>query len=280
MDNLNVDNITKVIDDSESQIKTVMRNPYVYGLLNIVLILYSCLIAPKLPKNVLQLLDNTFVKIGVVFLIAYMSNKNISVSLMIAIGFVVTIQLINKNKIFDISEIRNVLKVGGKGDKNKEDVDTDSINTNKPMVHSQTESELLLNQGNVQPMLSSAFIDDNGGLLNDIDALSPLDNTDNNVNTNASYGDLSMTQSPDMMMVEDNTDNAGNADNENYEEVMMGGADPQKTIAPTVDITVPMQQPSDIMVQSRVSADSIGCFPAIPDDGLEQSDLTMNAATF
>tara|TARA_Y100000996_G_scaffold409223_1_gene389550 strand:- start:572 stop:1177 length:606 start_codon:yes stop_codon:yes gene_type:complete len=108
-----ISDINKIIDQSETQMKKVMRNPYVYGLLNILLISYSCLIVPKLPENILALLDNIVAKIVVVFLIAYVSNKNASVSLMIAVAFIVTIQLINQNKIKDITEITNILK-GGK----------------------------------------------------------------------------------------------------------------------------------------------------------------------
>jgi len=72
-------------------------------ILNIVLVvfttLYACVFLPKMPKNMIDIADNMFFKILVLTLIAFMANKNLRVSLLIAIILLLTINMSNNNAI-------------------------------------------------------------------------------------------------------------------------------------------------------------------------------------
>jgi hypothetical protein len=70
----------------------LLENKYVAGALKIFLILYAATIAPKLPNFLVKALKNPVVKLLVLFLIAYTGVKDPIMSLLIAIGFVVSMQ--------------------------------------------------------------------------------------------------------------------------------------------------------------------------------------------
>ena len=71
--------------------------------LKLVLILmvtiYSALLAPALPNSIIKFFDTILGKLLFVFLIGYMASKNIQVALIVSIGFIVTLQIIERRKI-------------------------------------------------------------------------------------------------------------------------------------------------------------------------------------
>ena len=71
--------------------------------LRLVLILmvtiYSALVAPALPNSIIKFFDTILGKLLFVFLIGYMASKNIQVALVISIGFIVTLQIVERKKI-------------------------------------------------------------------------------------------------------------------------------------------------------------------------------------
>lgn len=68
----------------------VKENKYVFAILIIFTIAYASVFAPQLPESVLSLFQYTAVRLFIIFLIAYTANKNPTLSLMIAVAFLVT----------------------------------------------------------------------------------------------------------------------------------------------------------------------------------------------
>ena len=68
----------------------LLENKYIAGGLQIFLILYASMIAPSLPMFLEDALRNPAIKVLLLSLIIYLSNKNIALSLSIAIGFILS----------------------------------------------------------------------------------------------------------------------------------------------------------------------------------------------
>ena len=66
---------------------------------NLFLVLYASMARPQLPDFVVGLFDNMFFRLFVLTLVVYMSNQNLSVSIMVAVAFTVTMNLLNEQKI-------------------------------------------------------------------------------------------------------------------------------------------------------------------------------------
>ena len=71
-------------------------NPYLTAILVILLIAYASTVAPRLPKNVLRMFDNSFAQFFVFFLIAYISQKNVTVAIVATICVFVTLSLLHR----------------------------------------------------------------------------------------------------------------------------------------------------------------------------------------
>jgi hypothetical protein len=110
-----MDLVNSIIDTTEQHLNILMDNTYLSAIIKVLLIMYACLIAPKLPPTVLQFLDNTLVKILVVVIMVFTIKKDLGVGLLIAVGFIMTFQLINKNKLNVLSEIKNIYSGGNDG---------------------------------------------------------------------------------------------------------------------------------------------------------------------
>jgi len=74
------------------------KDPYVSAALSLFLLMYAGMAAPQLPDVVLDLFDNEMFRLAVLFLIAYTGNKNPTVSLLSAIAFVMTMNVLNQRK--------------------------------------------------------------------------------------------------------------------------------------------------------------------------------------
>ena len=83
---------TKAVNDFGKN----LQNPYVATSVALFLVLYGGLAAPNLPRSIAKLYDYQVVRLLHVFLIAYMGNKNPSISLLVAVAFILSVQRINK----------------------------------------------------------------------------------------------------------------------------------------------------------------------------------------
>jgi len=100
--------------------------------LRLVLILmvtiYSALLAPALPNSIIRFFDTVLGKLLFVFLIGFMASKNVQVALVIAIGFIVTLQIVERKKIENYINFIEAFKEGA-DDSSTEDTG-DSGDTN------------------------------------------------------------------------------------------------------------------------------------------------------
>ena len=86
-------------DQITSGMNKLYSNNIARATIGLFLILYTGLIAPKLPKSILKIIDNYFVKAIIIFFIAFMGKQNKTIAIISTIAFLVTIQAINKMKI-------------------------------------------------------------------------------------------------------------------------------------------------------------------------------------
>jgi hypothetical protein len=79
----------------------IIEQKYVKTAIYLFLILYAGLAAPKLPKYVSMLFDNFVFRLFIMFLIAYLSVKDVGAALLVAIGLTITLLTLNHHKVND-----------------------------------------------------------------------------------------------------------------------------------------------------------------------------------
>ena len=82
-----------------TKIDNLFNNKYFFSTLSLFLVMYGGLAAPKLPITVTKYFDMPVVRVLVFFLIAYLSTKNQSLALITAVGLVITLQTLSKQKM-------------------------------------------------------------------------------------------------------------------------------------------------------------------------------------
>jgi hypothetical protein len=80
----------------DKTLSDVFSNNYSSAIITLFLVLYGGLAAPKLPSFIVDLFENAIFRIIVLSLIVYKGNRDPSMALMIAVGFTVTLNMINK----------------------------------------------------------------------------------------------------------------------------------------------------------------------------------------
>lgn len=80
----------------------LIRKPvYVKGFVHLVLILYAVKLAPELPQQVLYFVNNQYFKLLMFSLIIWTSNISPSTSLLIALGFMITLNRANNKPMWE-----------------------------------------------------------------------------------------------------------------------------------------------------------------------------------
>ena len=82
-------------------LNVVLKNPYVMGILKVFLILYASQLAPRLPSGVSDMFSNTFVKIIAIALLAYLSELDFQLSILLAIIFVLGNNLLARGNLME-----------------------------------------------------------------------------------------------------------------------------------------------------------------------------------
>lgn len=96
-----MESLSKISDITKSKLDIVLDNPYIMAVIKIVLILYASQIAPKLPSLAQNTLQNTFVKIIGVALIAYLAEVDFQLSIILAVIFVLSTNLLSGRSVFE-----------------------------------------------------------------------------------------------------------------------------------------------------------------------------------
>ncbi len=81
----------------------VHENKYVLPVLSLFLGMYAALARPKLPNFIAKLFVNPVFRLVIIAYICYRGNKDPQLSLMIAAAFLITMHMINKKQIEQIS---------------------------------------------------------------------------------------------------------------------------------------------------------------------------------
>lgn len=79
----------------------MLDNNFTIIFLIFILILYTGIVAPNLPKKLSNLFKNEPFKLFIIFLIVYLSSLNPPIALLISIGFALSIQTQTKNELYD-----------------------------------------------------------------------------------------------------------------------------------------------------------------------------------
>jgi len=101
-----LNNITKVAD---SYLSVLHTNPYVSGTLSVFLILYASLAAPTLPPFIASLFENSIFKVLIFFLILAVRSYNPTVALLVAIGFLISMQTLSNHRVFSMAGDFNLM---------------------------------------------------------------------------------------------------------------------------------------------------------------------------
>tara|TARA_Y100000385_G_scaffold234513_1_gene247824 strand:+ start:317 stop:931 length:615 start_codon:yes stop_codon:yes gene_type:complete len=98
------------MDNIDVMLKNAFSNKYFSTSVSVVLALYAGALAPALPNKLIEIADTLLGKIIFVFLIGYLSTKNIQLSIMVAVAFAVTLTVVNKNRINEAYSNYNMVK--------------------------------------------------------------------------------------------------------------------------------------------------------------------------
>ena len=93
----------KLIRSTEKILNRGLDNIYINTSLKVFIGLYAAFAAPKLPPSLVNLMDNILVRIAFAFVIVFISLREPSMALVIAIAFVVTLQTANKYRMINTS---------------------------------------------------------------------------------------------------------------------------------------------------------------------------------
>lgn len=99
-----MDTIRNIQIAVESQLQKVLRNPYAMAVLKIALVLYASQIAPRVSPKVSSIFQYTIVKILSIALIAYIAEIDFQLSIILAVVFVLSINLLSGRGPFESYE--------------------------------------------------------------------------------------------------------------------------------------------------------------------------------
>lgn len=77
-------------------LRTMLDNKYVFITLSVIIALYAGLAAPALPNSVILFFDTMVGRFLFLFIIAYLASQNLQVALIVAVAYLVTLQLANR----------------------------------------------------------------------------------------------------------------------------------------------------------------------------------------
>jgi len=76
-----------------------LENKWVSGVIAILIVLYGSLVAPELPPKIKNMFKNPIVRIIIMTLIVWRGNKNPTLALMIAVGFLLTMNYVSESEV-------------------------------------------------------------------------------------------------------------------------------------------------------------------------------------
>tara|TARA_B100000963_G_C22630279_1_gene674588 strand:+ start:66 stop:740 length:675 start_codon:yes stop_codon:yes gene_type:complete len=95
--------IEPVVNASEKVLNRALDNVYISTAIKVFIGLYAAFAAPKLPPTLVNLMDNTLVRIIFAFVIVLTATRDPSIAILIAIAFIITLQTANKYRLINTS---------------------------------------------------------------------------------------------------------------------------------------------------------------------------------
>lgn len=93
----------QALKTSDQALSIFRQNPYVSGFVMLFFLAYGGLIAPKLPVEVAVLFDHTLFKVVFLFLLLLVFRQNPTISLLMAVAFVLTMQTLSNYRIVNLT---------------------------------------------------------------------------------------------------------------------------------------------------------------------------------
>ena len=119
----------KIVKKIGKEMDKLLKHKNLRLVLILMVTIYSALVAPALPNSIIKFFDTILGKLLFVFLIGYMASKNIQVALVISIGFIVTLQIVERKKIENyINFIEGFEESGSGADGDEKKCESDELN--------------------------------------------------------------------------------------------------------------------------------------------------------
>lgn len=102
--------VTSAINVADKYLSVLHTNPYVSGALGLFLVMYAGMAAPALPASIAGLFENSLFKLAILSLVLIMRNYNPTLAILVAIGFVISMNTLSNYRIFAMaSELDNIV---------------------------------------------------------------------------------------------------------------------------------------------------------------------------
>lgn len=98
-----MEEIENLVRPLENILNRALDNIYLNTAIKVFIVLYAALAAPKLPGSIINLLDNTFTRIFISFMIVLIATKDPSIALLVSIAFIISLQTANKLRLVNTS---------------------------------------------------------------------------------------------------------------------------------------------------------------------------------
>ena len=92
-----------VLRIADSYLAVLHTNVYVSGVVTLFLVLYGAMAAPALPVGLASLFENSLFKLLILVLVLVVRNYNPTMAVLVAIGFVISMQTLSKYRIFTMA---------------------------------------------------------------------------------------------------------------------------------------------------------------------------------
>jgi hypothetical protein len=113
-----MDQVFNTLTKSLSFLRT---NPYASATTNLFLVLYAGLAAPALPSNIASLFEHSVFKLLILFLVVVLlGGNNPTTALLVAIGFVVSMNTLSKYRVFTMANELTSAGFGSVGTKHSD----------------------------------------------------------------------------------------------------------------------------------------------------------------
>ena len=119
-----------LFNTADNYLSVVRTNPYVSSSVTLFLVLYAGLAAPALPPSIAGLFEHSAFKLLILFMVLFLlKNQEPMMALMVAVGFVISLNTLSKYRIFTMANELNGL-VGNKTENNSTRSPTGSYGPN------------------------------------------------------------------------------------------------------------------------------------------------------